>query len=405
MNFDIQKIRADFPILSREINGKQLIYFDNGATTQKPKQVIDSIVNYYSTFNSNVHRGAHKLSQEATIAFENARKYIGEFINSSNEKEIIFTKGTTESINLMATVLSDLVEENDEILISSMEHHSNLVPWQQLCKAKKANLKVIIADENGEINQAEFENMLNNKVKLVAFAHISNVLGTINPVKEMTKKAHLHGIPVLIDGAQAIAHTKVDVQDIDCEFYCFSAHKAYGPMGIGVLYGKESWLSELKPYHYGGEMIESVSFEETTFNVLPYKYEAGTPNVTGALAMEAALKYIRDIGIDNIRKHEDEVLEYATKKISQIEGLRIIGKAKDKTAVLSFVVDGIHPSDIGTLLDQMGVAVRTGNHCAQPLIELCNITGTVRASFGIYNTIEEVDYFYDALKKALIMLA
>lgn len=405
MKLDINKIRADFPILSRKVNGKPLIYFDNGATTQKPKQVIDSIVDYYSNINSNVHRGVHSLSQEATIAFEEARKYIAGFINAKSEKEIIFTKGTTESINLMANVLSDLIHKNDEIIITSMEHHSNLVPWQQLCKQKQANLKIVTTNRNGEIDLDLYEEMLNPNVKLVAFAHISNVLGTINPAKEMTDLAHKYGIPVLIDGAQAIAHIKVDVQDLNCDFYCFSAHKAYGPMGIGVLYGKESWLKQLKPFHYGGEMIETVTFEESTFNSIPYKYEAGTPNVEGVLAMETALKYINKLGIDKIQDYEDDLLEYATKQLLDIDGVRIIGTAKSKTAVLSFVVNGIHPYDIGILLDQMGVAVRTGNHCAQPLIEQYNIPGTIRASFAIYNTKEEVDYFIEALKKTLSMLA
>ncbi len=404
MKLDINKIRSNFPILSRKVNGKDLIYFDNGATTQKPKQVIDSIINYYSNLNSNVHRGVHTLSQEATTAFEEARKYIAGFINAKSEKEIIFTKGTTESINLMSDVLSDWIQKGDEIIITSMEHHSNLVPWQQLCKEKEARLKVVPADNNGELDMDLFVEMLNPNVKLIAITHISNVLGTINPVKELTAKAHEFGIPVLVDGAQAIAHTKVDVQDLNCEFYCFSAHKAYGPMGIGVLFGKEAWMKQLKPYQFGGEMIESVSFEETTFNTLPYKYEAGTPNVEGVLAMEAALKYISELGIENIQEYEDELLEYATIKLKEIEGMRIIGTAKNKTAVLSFVVHGIHPYDIGTLLDQMGIAVRTGNHCAQPLIEQFNIPGTVRASFAVYNTKEEVDIFIEGLKKTLTML-
>ncbi len=404
MKLDINKIRSNVPILSRKVNGKDLIYFDNGATTQKPKQVIDSIINYYSNINSNVHRGVHTLSQEATTAFEEARKHIAGFINAKSEKEIIFTKGTTESINLMSNVLNDWIQKGDEIIITSMEHHSNLVPWQQLCKEKEARLKVVPADNNGELDMDLFVEMLNPNVKLVAITHISNVLGTINPVKELTAKAHEFGIPVLVDGAQAIAHTKVDVQDLNCEFYCFSAHKAYGPMGIGVLFGKEAWMKQLKPYQFGGEMIESVSFEETTFNTLPYKYEAGTPNVEGVLAMEAALKYINELGIENIQEYEDELLEYATIKLKEIEGMRIIGTAKNKTAVLSFVVHGVHPYDIGTLLDQMGIAVRTGNHCAQPLIEQYNIPGTVRASFAVYNTKEEVDIFIEGLKKTLKML-
>jgi len=404
MNIDINKIRSDFPILSRKVNGKPLVYFDNGATTQKPQIVIDSIVNYYSNTNSNVHRGVHSLSQEATTAFENARKYIAGFVNAKSEKEIIFTRGTTESINLMSNIFDEWIKKGDEIVITSMEHHSNLVPWQQLCKTNEAKLKIVPVDRSGEMDMELYAEMLNPNVKLVAFTHISNVLGTINPVKEIIDQAHQFGIPVLVDGAQAIAHTKVDVQELNCEFYCFSAHKAYGPMGIGVLFGKEAWMKQLRPFQYGGEMIENVTFEETSFNVLPYKYEAGTPNVEGVLAMEAALRYIDEIGIENIKEYEDELLEYATKKLNEIEGLRIIGTAKNKTTVLSFVVNAVHPYDIGTLLDQMGIAVRTGNHCAQPLIEQYNIPGTVRASFAIYNTKEEVDIFVDSLHKVLEML-
>ncbi len=404
MSIDINKIRSGFPILSRKVNGKPLVYFDNGATTQKPQVVIDSIVNYYSNTNSNVHRGVHSLSQEATTAFEEARKFIAGFINAKSEKEIIFTKGTTESINLMSNIFDEWIRKGDEIVITSMEHHSNLVPWQQLCKTNEAKLKIVPVDRSGEMDMELFADMLNPNVKLVAFTHISNVLGTINPAKEIIDRAHQFGIPVLVDGAQAIAHTKVDVQDLNCEFYCFSAHKAYGPMGIGVLFGKEAWMKQLRPFHYGGEMIENVTFEDTTFNVLPYKYEAGTPNVEGVLAMETALRYIEEIGLENIREHEDELLEYATNKLNEIEGLRIIGTAKNKTAVLSFVVNGVHPYDIGTLLDQMGIAVRTGNHCAQPLIEQYNIPGTVRASFAIYNTKGEVDTFVEALQKVLEML-
>jgi len=404
MKLDIQKIRRDFPILNTTINGKPLVYFDNGATTQKPQQVIDTIVNYYSKINSNVHRGAHRLSQEATSAFEGARKYTATFINAASEREIIFTKGTTEAINLLATVLKPIINEGDEILISAMEHHSNLVPWQQLCLQKNAKLKVIETNNNGEIELDELKKMLNQNVKLLAITHISNVTGSISAVKEITQIAHDRGVAVIVDGAQAIAHTDVDVNDLNCEFYCFSAHKAYGPMGIGVLYGKESWLDNLQPYHYGGEMIDTVSFEESTFNVLPYKFEAGTPNVEGVLAMEAALRYIDNIGIQNIQQYEDELLEYATTRLYQIEGIKIIGTSKNKTAVLSFVVDGVHPYDIGTLLDQLGIAVRTGNHCAQPFMDLCEISGTVRASFAIYNTKEEVDYFIESLKKVLTML-
>lgn len=405
MGFNIDKIRADFPILKRKVYGKQLIYFDNGATTHKPQQVIDNISDYYSNFNSNVHRGVHKLSVEATTAFEDSRKYIADFINAKDDKEIVFTRGTTESINLVANSFLGLINKGDEVLITSMEHHSNLVPWQQLCEKKDAKLKVIPVSEEGNLDMEFLENMLSEKVKIFALSHISNVLGTINPIKEIIAKAHKFGIPVLIDGAQAIAHTKVDVQDLDCEFYCFSSHKAYGPMGFGVLYGKSAWLNKLQPYQFGGEMISTVTLDETTFNEIPYKFEAGTPNVPGALATVAALKYIKNIGIENIAKYEDDLLEYATEKLLEIDKMRIIGTSSKKTAVISFLVGDIHPYDIGTLLDQMGVAVRTGNHCAQPLIDNYCIPGTIRASFAVYNSKEEVDYFIEALKKSLAMLA
>ncbi len=405
MGFNIDKIRADFPILKRKVYGKQLVYFDNGATTHKPQQVINSIVDYYSNFNSNVHRGVHKLSVEATTAFEDSRKYVAHFINAEDDREIVFTRGATESINLVANSFLSLINKGDEVLITSMEHHSNLVPWQQLCEKKNAKLKVVPVSDDGNLDMEFLDNMLSEKVKIFALSHISNVLGTINPIKEIIAKAHKFGIPVLIDGAQAIAHLKVDVQDLDCEFYCFSAHKAYGPMGFGVLYGKKEWLTRLQPYQYGGEMISSVSLDKTTFNEIPYKFEAGTPNVSGALATVAALKYIKNIGIDNIAKYEDDLLEYATEKLLEIDKMRIIGTSSEKTAVISFLVGDIHPYDIGTLLDQMGVAVRTGNHCAQPLIDNYCIPGTIRASFAVYNSKEEVDYFIEALKKSLAMLA
>jgi len=405
MGFSIDKIRSDFPILKREVYGKQLVYFDNGATTHKPQQVIDSISNYYSNFNSNVHRGVHKLSVEATTAFEDSRKYIADFINAKDYKEIVFTRGTTESINLVANSFLSLINKGDEVLITSMEHHSNLVPWQQVCEKKDAKLKVVPVSEDGNLDMEFLDNMLSEKVKIFALSHISNVLGTINPIKEIIAKAHKFGIPVIIDGAQAIAHTKVDVQDLDCEFYCFSAHKVYGPMGFGILYGKSAWLNKLQPYQFGGEMISTVTLDETTFNEIPYKFEAGTPNVTGALATVAALKYIKNIGIENIAKYEDDLLEYATAKLLEIDKMRIIGTSSQKTAVISFLVGDIHPYDIGTLLDQMGVAVRTGNHCAQPLIDNYCIPGTIRASFAVYNSKEEVDYFIEALKKSLAMLA
>ena len=404
MSPDINTIRKDFPILSQKMNGKTLVYFDNAATTQKPLCVINRIKEYYEFENSNVHRGAHRLSQVATEHYENARKYISEFINARSEKEIIFTRGTTESINFMSAVLEGVINEGDNIIISAMEHHSNLVPWQQLCKKKNAELKIIPVSENGELDFEAYKNLLTPRTKLVAVTHISNVLGTINPVKEMAALAHEMGVFFMVDGAQATAHTDVDVQDLDCDFYAISAHKAYGPMGIGILYGKEIWLEKLPPYQYGGEMVDQVGFEETTFNDLPFKFEAGTPNVAGALGMEAALRYIEELGIETIQRYEDELLAYATREIRKVNGVRIIGTARKKTAVLSFIVEEIHPYDIGTLLDQMGIAIRTGNHCAQPLIDVMELPGTIRASFGIYNTKEEVDLFVDALKKSIQML-
>ncbi len=404
MKLPIHQIRNDFPILSAKVHGKPLVYFDNGATTQKPRQVIDRLVKYYTSENSNVHRGAHHLSNLATQAFENARKFIAEYIHAENAGQIIFTKGTTESINMVASGFYSFVNEGDEVVISAMEHHSNLVPWQQLCEKKGARLRVIPVLEDGSLDMEAAIKLLSHQVKILAITHISNVLGTINPVKELIAEAHQFSIPVLIDGAQAIAHLPVDVSDLDCEFYAFSAHKAYGPMGTGVLYGKPAWLDKLPPYQYGGEMIDQVTFEKTTFNKAPYKFEAGTPNVADVLGMETALQYLQHWGIDHIQQHEDELLHVATTALMEIPGVRIIGEAKSKTAVLSFVVEGVHPYDLGTLLDQMGVAVRTGNHCAQPLVESLGLTGTIRASFGMYNTLEEIDYFVNALKKAIAML-
>lgn len=404
MLLDIEQIRKDFPILKQTVNGKPLVYLDNAATTQKPVQVINRIVDYYTLENSNVHRGVHHLSQVATEAYESARKYISDYINAADPKEVVFTRGTTESINLIANAFETFVNEGDEIVITSMEHHSNLVPWQQLCIRQGAGLIVIPTNDKGEIDLEQFEEAVNEKTKLVAVAHISNVLGTINPVKKITELAHERDVPVLIDGAQAIAHIKVDMQDIDCDFYTFSGHKTYAPMGIGVLYGKEEWLAKLPPYQYGGEMIESVYFDLTTFNELPYKFEAGTPNVAGALGLEEAIRYIDKFGIESIREYEDDLLEYATSLLEQIEGLQIIGTAPDKTAVISFIVEGVHSYDLGTLLDKMGIAVRTGNHCAQPLIESYGLTGTVRMSLAMYNTKKEMDIFIEGLKKVLSML-
>jgi len=404
MSFDISNIRNDFPILEQKINGKPLVYFDNAATTQKPVQVLNRILNYYKTENSNVHRGVHKLSQIATEEFENARKYIARFINAESTNEIIFTRGTTESVNLLATIFQGLVNEGDQIVVTGMEHHSNLVPWQQLCKQKKADLNIIPVKENGELDLHGITELITAQTKMVALAHISNVLGTINPVKEIADVAHQNGALVFVDGAQATAHTPIDVQALDCDFYALSAHKAYGPMGVGILYGKQKWLQKLPPYQFGGEMVDQVSFSETTYNSLPFKFEAGTPNVAGVLGMAEALKYIETIGIARIQEYEDDLLDYATKKILEIEGVRVVGTAKHKTAVLSFVVEGVHPYDLGTLLDQMGIAIRTGYHCAQPLVESMGLTGTLRASFALYNTVEEVDVFVESLKKSINML-
>lgn len=404
MTFPIIQIRSDFPILSQQINNKPLVYFDNAATTQKPLDVINRISDYYKKENSNVHRGMHYLSNIATGNFENARNYVAKFINAKSEKEIIFTKGTTDSINLVASVMTEFVKSNDEVIVTAMEHHSNLVPWQQLCLKQKAKLKVIPIDSDGNLDLDAFRKMINPSTKLLSVTHISNVLGTINPIKKLVKIAHEQNVPVIVDGAQAIAHIAVDVIDLDCDFYALSAHKAYGPMGIGVLYGKTEWLERLSPYQYGGEMVSNVTFEKTTFNNIPFKYEAGTPNVAGALGLEACLKYIEKLDINRIKDYEDKLLAYATERVKGINGVRIIGNAKEKTAVLSFVIHDVHPYDFGTLLDQMGIAVRTGTHCAQPLMEYLGLPGTIRASFGLYNTSEEVDMFIDAMKKAINML-
>lgn len=404
MSFPVDKIRADFPVLNQKVHGMSLVYLDNAATTQKPVQVINRLSDYYLNENSNVHRGVHLLSQQATEDYEKARGFVANYINAAESKEIIFTRGTTESVNLLATVLEEWIQPGDAIIVSAMEHHSNLVPWQQLCRRRSAELKIIPVDSRGVLDLEFLKNNLNPQVKLVAVNHISNVLGTINPVKEIVDLAHDAGVPIMIDGAQALAHTKVDVQEIGADFYAFSGHKVYAPMGIGVLYGRQTWMRRLPPYHFGGEMIDRVSFDEVTFNELPYKYEAGTPNVGGALALEAALHYVEELGIDKIQQHEDLLLGKATHQLKQIEGMKIVGEAPDKTAVLSFLVEGIHPYDLGTLLDQMGVAVRTGYHCAEPLIKQMGLTGTVRASFALYNTEQEVDIFTEAVKKAVNML-
>ncbi|MCO6500211.1 MAG: cysteine desulfurase [Vicingus serpentipes] len=402
---DIASIRKDFPILSREVNGHPLVYFDNGASSQKPQQVIDTISHYYQYENSNIHRGIHTLSQEATTAYEEARKTIQKFINAKHDHEIIFTKGTTDAINLVASSFGKkFLNEGDEIIISTMEHHSNIVPWQIICEEKGAILKVVPINDKGEFLVDEYEKLLSDKTKLVAVTHVSNTLGTINPVKEIIAKAHQKEALVLIDGAQAVPHTKVDVQELDADFYAFSGHKMFGPTGVGILYGKEGLLNSLPPYQGGGDMIKTVTFEKTTYNDLPHKFEAGTPNIVGGIALATAVDYINEIGIDKIETYEHELLNYATEQIKQIEGVRIIGEAQKKASVLSFVVDGTHPTDIGTIIDKLGIAIRTGHHCTEPLMNRFNIPGTARASFAFYNTFEEVDTFINALKRAVGML-
>ena len=401
----IDDIRNDFTILSREVNGKQLVYLDNGATTQKPQIVIDAINRYYTNENSNIHRGVHTLSQEATSAYEEARIEVQKFINAQHSHEVIFTTGTTGSINLVATTFAkQFLNEGDEILISAMEHHSNIVPWQMMCEEKKAHLKVIPMNQKGELIYDEYLKLLSNKTKLVAVSHISNSLGTINPVKDMIAEAHKLNVPVLIDGAQAISHGKVDVQDLDADFYCFSAHKLFGPTGVGILYGKEVWLNKLPPYQGGGDMIKTVTFEKTTYNELPHKFEAGTPNIAGGIGLKYAIDYVNSVGFDFIHEQEVKLLNYATEELAKIEGLKIIGEAKNKTSVISFVVEGVHPYDVGVIVDKMGIAVRTGHHCTQPIMDFFNIPGTIRASFSFYNTINEVDLFVTSLKRALNML-
>jgi cysteine desulfurase/selenocysteine lyase len=398
-------LRKDFPTLKREVNGKKLVYFDNGATAQTPSLVIDRISHYYNNENSNIHRGVHTLSQEATSAYENARKKIQHYINASLEEEVLFTKGTTDGINLVANGFSrGILQEGDEIIISSMEHHSNIVPWQMACDYNRAVLKVIPIDDKGELLLEEYKALLSHKTKLVAITHVSNTLGTINPVKEIVDEAHALGIPVLLDGAQSIQHMNVDVQELDCEFYAFSGHKMFGPTGIGVLFGKKEWLEKLPPYQGGGDMIKTVTFEKTTYNDLPHKFEAGTPNIAGGIGLGSAVDYLNELDWNRIQIHEDELLAYATEKILEIEGIHIIGTAKKKAGILSFVHDSAHHYDIGTILDQLGVAIRTGHHCTEPLMKRFNVTGTARVSFAFYNTKEEVDIFIAALNRALKML-
>jgi len=390
--YDIQKIREDFPILDREVYGKPLIYLDNGATTQKPRQVVEAITDEYYSVNANVHRGVHFLSQQATELHEASRETVRRFINARSSNEIVFTRGTTESINLLASSFADSqMKEGDEVIVSVMEHHSNIVPWQLQAARKGIVLKVIPMNDRGELLLDEYEKLFLERTKLVSFAHVSNVLGTVNPAKEMIATAHAHGVPVLIDGAQSVPHMKVDVQDLDADFFAFSGHKIYGPTGVGVLYGKEEWLDKLPPYQGGGEMIQSVSFEKTTFNELPFKFEAGTPDYIGTTALAKALDYVSAIGMENIAAHEHELTLYAMQRLKEINGMRIFGEAEHKSSVISFLVGNIHHLDMGTLLDRLGIAVRTGHHCAQPLMIRMGIEGTVRASFGLYNTKEEID--------------
>ena len=390
--YDISKIREDFPILSREVYGKPLVYLDNGATTQKPRCVVEAITNEYYSVNANVHRGVHFLSQQATELHEASRETVRRFINARSTNEIIFTRGTTESINLLASSFADSqMQADDEVIVSTMEHHSNIVPWQLQAAKKGIVIKVIPMNDKGELLQEEYKKLFSEKTKLVCVMHVSNVLGTVNPVKEMIVEAHAHGVPVLVDGAQSVPHMKVDVQDLDADFFAFSGHKVYGPTGVGVLYGKEEWLDKLPPYQGGGEMIQSVSFEKTTFNELPFKFEAGTPDYIGTTALAKALDYVSAIGMDKIEAHEQELTQYAMQRLKQIEGMRIFGEADHKSSVISFLVGNIHHLDMGTLLDRLGIAVRTGHHCAQPLMIRLGIEGTVRASFGLYNTKEEID--------------
>lgn len=400
--YDVEKIRNDFPILKTIVHGKPLVYLDNAATTQKPQYVIDKANNYYKKYNANIHRGVHALSQEATEAFEESRIIVKKFINALGKNEIIFTRGTTESVNLVASTYGRVnIKDGDEIIISHMEHHSNIVPWQMLCLEKNAKLRVIPINDNGELIFEEFEKMINNRTKFISVVYASNSLGTVNPVKKIIDLAHSYNIPVMLDAAQAVNHLPIDVQELDCDFLAFSGHKLYGPTGIGVLYGKVNHLEAMPPYMGGGDMISKVTFEETTYNELPHKFEAGTPHISGAIGLGAAIEYIEKIGLENIAYHENKLLQYATEALSDLSGLRIIGTAKEKISVLSFHFENVHPHDVGTFLDFEGVAIRTGHHCTQPLMKRFNIPATSRASFGMYNTQDEVDILVKGLKKIL----
>jgi cysteine desulfurase / selenocysteine lyase len=406
MSFDINKIREDFPILHQLIYKRPLVYFDNAASTQKPRQVIDAIRNYYERDNCNIHRGVHYLSVKATEAYEEARKEIREFINAKSTHEIIFTKGATESLNLVATSFGKrYVKPGDEVITTIMEHHSNFVPWQQMCIDRGASLRVVGINSKGELDLDALRSMINERTRLIALTHVSNVLGTITPAREIIALAHQHSIPVLLDGAQGISHLPVDMQDLDCDFYCFSGHKMYAPMGIGVLYGKEKFLEELPPYQLGGEMIKDVFVDHTTFNELPFKFEAGTPNVEGVAGLRAAVSYLKSLGMENIAVYEEILLKYATEQLSKIEGMRFFGTSSHKASLISFLIGDIHPYDAGMIIDKMGIAVRTGHHCAMPLIDFLKIPGTVRASFAFYNTTEEVDLLVSAIHRVKEMLS
>lgn len=403
--FNVDEIRKDFPILNREVNKKPLVYFDNGATSQKPEIVVEALSKYYKYENSNIHRGVHTLSQEATSAYEAVREKMQKYLSADQKEEIIFTKGTTDGINLIASSFGKHhLKAGDEVIISTMEHHSNIVPWQMICEEKGATLKIIPINDYGEIDLEAYKGLLSSKTKMVSIVHISNTLGTINPVKEMTDLAHEHGAVVLIDGAQSVPHMPVNVTELGAEFYVFSMHKLFGPTGVGVLYGKKEWLDALPPYQGGGDMIKTVTFEKTTYNELPHKFEAGTPNISGGIATGAALDYLNQLDWKGIKQHERELLDYGTEKLKQVEGLKIIGEAANKASVISFVVDGTHAYDLGVIMDKMGVAVRTGHHCTQPLMNRFGILGTARASFAFYNTKAEIDQFMEALNRAIKML-
>ncbi|MBQ6305395.1 MAG: cysteine desulfurase [Bacteroidales bacterium] len=406
--FSINEIREQFPVLDQKVYGKPLVYFDNAATTQKPLCVIDRERDYYLHENCNIHRGVHYLSQKATEAYEHARQTVADFVHAKEAREIIFTRGTTESLNLLATTLGEThamrLYDAPKVLITAMEHHSNLVPWQQMVQRNGGELLVVPMDDKGVLDLDRYADLLKEKPKVVSIAHISNVLGTINPVKEMIAMAHQYGIPVVVDGAQSIAHHPIDVQDLDCDFFVFSGHKMYAPMGIGGLYGKAEWLEKLPPYQFGGEMVDTVSFEKTTFNVLPYKFEAGTPNVGAALGLETAIQFMQGLDRKEVEQYEAKLLQSAVEQLSEIDGIRFIGEAERRSGLVSFIIDGIHPYDLGTIIDKMGVAVRTGHHCAEPVMTRFGIPGTVRASFALYNTMEEVEVFVNAVKKAALML-